>query len=718
VLRSRHERLNIVSSGSLVLALAALGSASCAPTTATTDASATSPTARTPKNARNAQPSNAAPRHFVLTTTEITSLARLLRMEDARVLDTALVRTLLADGNAYIRGKAALAAGRAGDIRASLYLRRSTADSDDDVVADAAFAIGELGDTSAASIATLQQIMVRPSGGAAAREAAHALGKIVRPASYAALSGGLQRAARDVIPEILLAIWHHPRQPATVGLVAPFAADADAHTRFAAVYALSRAPRPAGMETLLNAMRDTDPLVRETAAKGLRAAMVDSVKLRDAARAALLSALSDTSSHVRINAVRTIAQYREPGLFEPISILLRDPDGNVRTSAASALGDLRDPRGEPVLLALAADETQPISIRAAALQAAGPLSRPASPPFIDAARAWTHATSWLQRMYGVRALALAPYALVRDDLLAAVRDPDPRVDAEALGAVAAADTADTTHSLDALYLESLASADVMVRAGAISALARHRDANYAPALLDAYARALNDRENDAALAAVNALATLARTDSAITRSFLFRFRPSSDPVLRAAVVRRFGTAASAWADGPPGVRNTVNFYEQVVRDWVAPVVAGAPRPHFVIHSDRGDITAELYSDEAPMTANSFAKLAASGYFTKSDFRWHRVVPNFVLQDGDPRGDGNGGPGYSIRDEINRLRYTRGALGMALSGPDTGGSQFFITHSPQPHLDGGYTVFGYVIGGMDVADRVVQDEAIHGIDIIR
>jgi cyclophilin family peptidyl-prolyl cis-trans isomerase len=115
-------------------------------------------------------------------------------------------------------------------------------------------------------------------------------------------------------------------------------------------------------------------------------------------------------------------------------------------------------------------------------------------------------------------------------------------------------------------------------------------------------------------------------------------------------------------------------------------------------------------------------LVESGYFDvhgdTDRHRWHRVVPNFVLQDGDTRGDGGGGPGYAIRDEINRIRYDRGVLGMALSGPDTGGSQFFITHSPQPHLDGGYTIFGRVVRGMDVADRVVQDEPILEMRIIR
>ena len=109
---------------------------------------------------------------------------------------------------------------------------------------------------------------------------------------------------------------------------------------------------------------------------------------------------------------------------------------------------------------------------------------------------------------------------------------------------------------------------------------------------------------------------------------------------------------------------------------------------------------------------NFLRLVDRRFFDGS--RWHRVVPNFVIQDGDPRGDGNGGPGWVIRDEIDRRRYDRGAVGMALSGPDTGGSQFFVTHSPQPHLDGGYTVFGQVVQGTDVLDQIVQGDRIRRI----
>jgi cyclophilin family peptidyl-prolyl cis-trans isomerase len=122
----------------------------------------------------------------------------------------------------------------------------------------------------------------------------------------------------------------------------------------------------------------------------------------------------------------------------------------------------------------------------------------------------------------------------------------------------------------------------------------------------------------------------------------------------------------------------------------------------------------LFAWDAPLTVYNFASLAQRNYFDGQ--RFHRVVPNFVIQAGDPRGDGNGGPGYAIRDEINRQRYRRGTLGMALSGPNTGGSQWFITHSPQPHLDGGYTIFGEVQAGASVLDQIRQGDRIVRITV--
>src|SRR4029453_9908210 len=128
----------------------------------------------------------------------------------------------------------------------------------------------------------------------------------------------------------------------------------------------------------------------------------------------------------------------------------------------------------------------------------------------------------------------------------------------------------------------------------------------------------------------------------------------------------------------------------------------------------GTFQIQLLPEEAPLTVDNFVQLARRGYFNGISF--HRVVPNFVIQGGDPHGDGNGGPGYSILVENKEIPYERGAVGMALSGKDTGGSQWFVTHSPQPHLDGGYTVFGNVIAGMDVVDSIVRGDVIRSITI--
>ncbi|MEZ5287696.1 MAG: peptidylprolyl isomerase [Vicinamibacterales bacterium] len=128
-------------------------------------------------------------------------------------------------------------------------------------------------------------------------------------------------------------------------------------------------------------------------------------------------------------------------------------------------------------------------------------------------------------------------------------------------------------------------------------------------------------------------------------------------------------------------------------------------PTAYIDTTAGMIEVELAIVDAPRTVANFTDLARRGFFVNVPF--HRVVPDFVVQGGDPRGDGEGGPGYTIRDEINQRPYMRGTMGMALDWRDTGGSQFFITHSPQPHLDGRYTVFGQVVSGMDVVDRLKQ-----------
>jgi cyclophilin family peptidyl-prolyl cis-trans isomerase len=127
-----------------------------------------------------------------------------------------------------------------------------------------------------------------------------------------------------------------------------------------------------------------------------------------------------------------------------------------------------------------------------------------------------------------------------------------------------------------------------------------------------------------------------------------------------------------------------------------------------LHTSEGAIEFELYPDEAPKTVENFVKLARDGFYDGVIF--HRVIPDFMIQGGDPTGTGMGGPGYEFEDEFNEHRVVRGALAMANAGPNTNGSQFFIvTAEATPWLDGKHTVFGKVTSGMDVVDRISEAE---------
>lgn len=135
-----------------------------------------------------------------------------------------------------------------------------------------------------------------------------------------------------------------------------------------------------------------------------------------------------------------------------------------------------------------------------------------------------------------------------------------------------------------------------------------------------------------------------------------------------------------------------------------------------IATNRGDIEIELYPQYAPQSVNNFVFLARQGFYDGVTF--HRVIPNFMIQGGDPTGSGRGGPGYRFGDEFtgNPLRHETGVLSMANAGPGTNGSQFFITHSPQPHLDGKHTVFGKVTKGQDVVNAVRQGDVMNKVTI--
>ncbi len=135
-----------------------------------------------------------------------------------------------------------------------------------------------------------------------------------------------------------------------------------------------------------------------------------------------------------------------------------------------------------------------------------------------------------------------------------------------------------------------------------------------------------------------------------------------------------------------------------------------------IETNRGTMELELYPQYAPETVNNFVFLSRQGYYDGVTF--HRVISDFMIQGGDPEGTGRGGPGYKFGDEFadNPLKHERGVLSMANAGPNTNGSQFFITHSPQPHLNGRHTVFGKVVSGLDVVDAIRQGDVMNKVTI--
>ena len=135
----------------------------------------------------------------------------------------------------------------------------------------------------------------------------------------------------------------------------------------------------------------------------------------------------------------------------------------------------------------------------------------------------------------------------------------------------------------------------------------------------------------------------------------------------------------------------------------------------VFDTARGPIRVELAPDKAPLTVANFVNLARRGFYDGLSF--HRVINDFMVQGGCPEGSGRGGPGYRFEDETgNGLRHDRGVLSMANAGPNTNGSQFFITHVPTPWLDGKHTVFGKVVEGLDVVDAVKQGDSINSVKI--
>lgn len=281
---------------------------------------------------------------------------------------------------------------------------------------------------------------------------------------------------------------------------------------------------------------------------------------------------------------------------------------------------------------------------------------------------------------------------------------DERSRVEILNAIAATNANGKTEIL----LESLKNPDAIVKSTAAGLLAEAGDASaeILSALREAFKASRKDKINDARLSLLEAANQLKHP---FNEEVLSDKNETDYLVKKKALELARLANPSSYAHyelGPADSSHTEAYYKRVVNQ----AMKGSPAKA-VIKTEKGDIELSLFTNLAPMNADNFISLAKSGYFNK-DISFMRVVPNFVVQSGDPRNDMNGGPGYQIRCEINKAEYDKpGVLGMALSGKDTGGSQFFITHSAQPHLDGSYTVFGQVSSGVDVVNNIARGDRV-------
>ena len=566
--------------------------------------------------------------------TTIGVLAALLAASDARRFDVAALREALSHPNLAVRRQGALAAGRIGDAAAVDLLLPALNDSSQFVQAGAAFALGLLKDPRAIpslllSVRSGQIEAVTAIAKTGGDEGARALSEII--------AGGSPDASTPVVDQALLEAWRLGAR-APVSQLTRFAEAGVPGTRWRALYSLARLRAAAAAPLLLRALSDQDPQTRAVAARGITRALLDSARVNPrGAVDALRPLLDDPDAQIRINVLRALASMRDSSVAGAVAPLVADRDVGVAVQAETTLGVIR---GTAALEALRARLTN--SVFAIRRQAVIALAQADSAGGIPAAAALVGDADW--RWRGVAAEAFGA-ARARDRLEAQLADPDGRVVAQALQAlqriVAAPDTA-----LLARARALLTHADPAVRSVAADLVGRHPSIDDVDLLVAAYTRAEGDAFNDARLSAVSALGAIAAGSSSgrlrVATKFISVVARPNDYLVRRLAADTLPDTRDAWAPVLPiATGRTIADYRDIARRWLWPGMAGS-NPHVILETDRGTLDIELLPADAPLTVAAFLDLVDRRFFDGT--RWHRVVPNFVVQDGDPRGDGWGGPG--------------------------------------------------------------------------
>lgn len=616
-----------------------------------------------------------------------------------------------------VRRHAALALGRIGDRSGTAVLLDMLADPDSTVQADVAFALGLLADPTATS--RLRQVILDPSPATAATGQAEGVAALARIGGRAAAQVFIELLGRSaalagsatvphVVRRALAESWRlGPAAP--VAQIARFATAPDPEARWRSIYSLGRLHGRGAPEVLVAGTDDSLPAIRAVAVRELTLSFADSAGIdRKALSARVQRLTADPDPQVRIAALRALGTYRSPDLASAAMALAADRDPNVRVQVLATLGELGGPEAR-VVLAGHAREGGFAHRRQALLSLAAVSPADALP----AAQGLLAESDWRLRAVAAEALGIVGSDSATASLLRLLQASDGRVVAAAFAALAETDSARASNMARTL----LRHADPLVRSLAATRLGSRSGPPDLPILIDAYGHSLGDPIADARIAIVIAAGRIAANDpngpGPATDAFARRYPACPDYLVRRTATEFFPSLAARWGPwAPVSTGLGLGDYRDIARRLLWPAEHDGIVPGVVIETDRGSIGITLLASDAPLTVNAFVRLVERGYFDRG--AWHRVVPGFVAQDGDPRGDGGGGPGFALRDELNRNTYQPGTVGMALDGPDTGGSQFFITLSPQPHLDGVYTVFGRVDSGMEALTQIVQGDRIRRV----
>ncbi len=651
----------------------------------------------------------------------VEAVAPMLAAEDSRSWAPDAFNSGVRSPEPLVRRIAATSLGRVADVRGTALLIPLLQDPDSTVQAAAAFAMGLVRDTAAVPALVARLAAMPAPSLATAREIITALAKIGGPAAVETIDAVLGNSAslsitenRDIlVQQAALESWRLGDAAPTHQLLA-LAHDDNGELRWRVIFALAQLGSPDASAALLDALRDDQPLARAFAAKGLTARYAAAARLDpDVVVQVLLRGTTDEQAGVRINALRSLATFGRPDVSDRIAGLLADPAFNAQVAAANAMGASGGPVAAAQLSRIVREGKGTFALQREALLG---LSRASPDSFRAVSAAWSTSPRWPDRAAAAEGWSrVAPGS--SSDHPDFLHDADGRVATAALQGWLNAVPGPNPALLSAAR-GLLGSGDFGVRSLAAEAIARAPEASDLAPLAAAFRRAATDSVPDAALAALEALRVLAdksdESAAAVAAEFLTATTRPTDYVVRAWAETAWPAASHRWGPAfPITTGHSLEDYRELARRYVVVPEAPTAHPHIFIETDqRGVVEVELLGPDAPLTVQNFLTLLDRRYFDRD--RWHRVLPNYVVQDGDPRGDGWGGPGYSIRDEINTTRYDGYVLGMASSGPETGSSQFFITLGPQPQLDGRYTVFGKVVGSPATLLRITQGDQIRVI----